>query len=166
VMQEVLSLGALGYVVKADAGSELFAAVEAVLHGRQFVSRRLSGDTLTLPADSQVPDRPGHEASPSLSFEKAEITRSHQGHFYSDDASFLVGSAGFIETALKAGSAVVVIATESHQKSLVHELQARGVDCAPAIEEGRLRPLDVAANALDLDGEWCAGPGSSSQTGN
>jgi DNA-binding NarL/FixJ family response regulator len=38
VVQEALELGALGYVVKTQAGSELLAAVEAVLQGRQFVS--------------------------------------------------------------------------------------------------------------------------------
>jgi DNA-binding NarL/FixJ family response regulator len=37
VVQEALSLGALGYVVKTHAGSELLAAVGAVRQGRQFV---------------------------------------------------------------------------------------------------------------------------------
>src|SRR5271156_5017784 len=41
VVQEALHLGALGYVVKAHAGSELLAAVEAVLQGEQFVSAGL-----------------------------------------------------------------------------------------------------------------------------
>jgi len=38
VVQEALSLGASGYVVKARAGSELLAAVEAVLLEKEFVS--------------------------------------------------------------------------------------------------------------------------------
>ena len=38
VVQEALSLGAQGYVVKAMAASKLLAAVEAVLAGRTFVS--------------------------------------------------------------------------------------------------------------------------------
>jgi len=38
VIEEALSLGAMGYVVKVHAGSELLAAVEAVREGRQFVS--------------------------------------------------------------------------------------------------------------------------------
>ena len=42
VVQEALSLGAQGYVLKTHAGSELLAAVEAVCHGRQFVSSGLS----------------------------------------------------------------------------------------------------------------------------
>jgi CheY-like chemotaxis protein len=40
VLQTALDLGAMGYVVKARAGSELFAAVEAVLSGKTFVSSR------------------------------------------------------------------------------------------------------------------------------
>ena len=31
-----------GYVVKSDADNELFPAVEAVMHGKKFVSRRLA----------------------------------------------------------------------------------------------------------------------------
>ena len=42
IAAEALSLGAKGYVVKSDAGSDLLAAVEAVLHGEQFLSARLA----------------------------------------------------------------------------------------------------------------------------
>ena len=38
VVQEALRLGALGYVVKTRAGSDLIPAVEAVLQGKQYVS--------------------------------------------------------------------------------------------------------------------------------
>jgi DNA-binding NarL/FixJ family response regulator len=38
VVQETLSLGAWGYVVKTR-GTDLFAAVDAVILGKQFVSR-------------------------------------------------------------------------------------------------------------------------------
>ena len=38
VIQEALRLGALGYVVKTRAGSDLLPAVEAVLQGKQYVS--------------------------------------------------------------------------------------------------------------------------------
>jgi DNA-binding NarL/FixJ family response regulator len=47
VVQEALNLGALGYVLKVRAGTDLLAAVEAVLEGRQFVSGVLSGQLLT-----------------------------------------------------------------------------------------------------------------------
>src|SRR5271169_4042180 len=43
VVQEALSLGAAGYVLKVRAGSELLAAVDAVLQGKQFVSSGLAG---------------------------------------------------------------------------------------------------------------------------
>lgn len=38
MVQEALSLGAWGYVVKTRAGSELLAAVDAVISGKRFVS--------------------------------------------------------------------------------------------------------------------------------
>lgn len=37
VMQEALTTGALGYVVKAHAGRELLGAVDTVLKGRQYI---------------------------------------------------------------------------------------------------------------------------------
>jgi DNA-binding NarL/FixJ family response regulator len=45
VVQEALALGALGYVLKTRAGSELLAAVEAVRQGRQFICSGLSRDS-------------------------------------------------------------------------------------------------------------------------
>jgi DNA-binding NarL/FixJ family response regulator len=42
VVQEALSLGALGYVAKTRAASDLLAAVEAVLEGRRFISSGLT----------------------------------------------------------------------------------------------------------------------------
>jgi DNA-binding NarL/FixJ family response regulator len=42
VVQEALQLGAQGYLLKADAARELLPAVDAVLQGRQYLSRRLS----------------------------------------------------------------------------------------------------------------------------
>ncbi len=44
VVQEALCLGALGYVIKAHAGSQLLAAVDAVLRNEQFVSSTLKAD--------------------------------------------------------------------------------------------------------------------------
>jgi two-component system nitrate/nitrite response regulator NarL len=38
VLQKALSLGALGYVLKARAGTELLVAVDAFRQGRKFVS--------------------------------------------------------------------------------------------------------------------------------
>ena len=43
VVQEALQLGAHGYLLKADAARELLPAVDAVLQGGQYLSRRLAG---------------------------------------------------------------------------------------------------------------------------
>lgn len=45
IMREALSLGALGYVIKAHIASDLVAAVEAVVRGEQFVTGTLMGDS-------------------------------------------------------------------------------------------------------------------------
>src|SRR5271169_5281497 len=100
VVQEALSLGAVGYVIKAYAGSELLAAVEAVLQGKQFVGCGLAGHNCTSATDAYTTGRLSHrESLPSLAPRKGKITRSHEAQFYSDDASFLVGFTRFIEAA-------------------------------------------------------------------
>lgn len=43
IVQEALNSGACGYVVKTDVGSELQAALTAVLRGEQFLGRRFVG---------------------------------------------------------------------------------------------------------------------------
>ena len=102
VVQEALALGALGYVVKAYAGSELLTAVEAVLQGRQFVSSGLSGRFLA-PVRIQILSTRPNDPLPPLALERTEITRSHGVEFYSDDAAFVAGFTRFIEAALESG---------------------------------------------------------------
>jgi DNA-binding NarL/FixJ family response regulator len=41
VVEEALSLGAWGYVVKVDAGSELLIAIRAVIDNKRFLSKAL-----------------------------------------------------------------------------------------------------------------------------
>jgi DNA-binding NarL/FixJ family response regulator len=45
VVQEVLNLGAGGFVAKTRAATDLLAAIKAVLEGRHFISPGLSGTT-------------------------------------------------------------------------------------------------------------------------
>ena len=71
----------------------------------------------------------------------------HEVGFYSDDARLLDDLTRFIEAALKAGNAAIVVATESHRDSLLLRLQAHGLDIGAAIEQGRYIALD-AADAL------------------
>ncbi len=143
VAQEAFGIGAMGYVVKAYAGRELSVAVEAVCQGRLFLSEGLSGHD---PNDVSFAHGPGplvHKVLPSLVSSQGKITPRHEAQFYSDDAALLLGLAYFIEAALKAGRPVIVIATESHRKSLLQILLARGIDAAAAMEEGAYLALDV-----------------------
>jgi DNA-binding NarL/FixJ family response regulator len=141
-VNEALSLGARGYVVKAHAGSELLSAVEAVLQGHRFVGGRLSVNNFT-DVETQASERLKEVAPPSLPLRNRESTRGHTVRFHSDDASLLADFTSFIEANLTAGNAVIVVATESHRTSLLQKLEAHGVDCAAAIEHGRYIPLDV-----------------------
>jgi DNA-binding NarL/FixJ family response regulator len=76
VVQEALSLGALGYVVKTLAGSELLPAVKAVLGGNQFVSGGVTGQDSAAAPDSSHPSETRPSDAPFDSQEK-EITRRH-----------------------------------------------------------------------------------------
>ena len=128
--REAFRLGAMGYVVKAHAGSELLASIEAVCQGRRFVSKGLSGHTL-------------QQVLPSPVSEEVESTHRHRVQFYVDDEAFLSGLTGFIEAGLKAGNPVIAVATRLHRKSLFERLLARGVDGVAAMEQGLYLSLDV-----------------------
>src|SRR5260221_4787902 len=103
----------------------------------QFVSRGVSRHDHTRDAHGRNPD------SPSPAPRTVAIDRNHAVKFYSDDASFVIGLARFIETALNAGNPAIVVATESHRNSLFQRLQARGLNIGAAIEQGNYIPLDV-----------------------
>src|SRR5258705_4794348 len=129
LVSEAFRMGALGYLVKTHAGSDLLRALEAVRQGRRFLSRGLLGDVLT-PA----------KIAPSSDLH----LHNHQAHFYSDDESRLAVFTAFIESALTAGTAVIVLTTQFHQNSLLQRLQARGVDYSAAMQQGRYITVDAA----------------------
>ena len=54
VVEEALSLGARGYVVKARAQADLFAAVEAALSGKTFVSNLSATANFNFPTEGQL----------------------------------------------------------------------------------------------------------------
>jgi len=56
-VQDAFSLGARGYVIKADAARELLTALKVVILGNQYVSRALAGFDLTDAAD-EYPNLP------------------------------------------------------------------------------------------------------------
>ena len=127
IVRAALSTGALGYVCKTDARSELLTAVDAVLRGKQYVSSSLNYEFVNTVGE-KGPCR-------------------HEVLFYSDDTVFLDGFARFIAASLKAGNAAIVFATKSHRDSLLQRLKADGVDTDGALQQGTYVPLD-AADAL------------------
>ena len=148
MVQAALSAGGYGYVLKSDAGSELFAAVEPVMSGNKFVSRKLKGNGLAEVVDSQAAEPLCREeaiASPAAPLlVRREVDRCHEAQFCSDDSLFLFGWTRFISAALRAGKAVIVIGTESHRDSLLERLETDGLDIRAAISEGRYVALDSA----------------------
>jgi DNA-binding NarL/FixJ family response regulator len=143
VVQQALNLGAWGYVFKSRAGSELLAAVEAVIQGKKFVSSALPDHVLT---SAQTPDQLCSEdvlASDAPVTQKLEIPRHHAVQLYSDDESFVNDFTRFITGALYAQKVVMVVATESHRVRLLRSLRAGGVDVAAAIGQKRYIALDV-----------------------
>jgi DNA-binding NarL/FixJ family response regulator len=144
IVEEALSTGAGGYVVKSDAGRELLSAVNAVLEGKRFVSDSLAGYGLNSPPNQQTADPHSDNVVTFTQPENVGGTWYHEVGFYSEDRHFLDDVSRFTAAALKSGNAVIVVATESHRESLLLELQADGLDMRAAIEGGRYIPLDAA----------------------
>jgi len=148
VARAALSVGGQGFVVKSEAESELLAAIEAVMLGQRFVSRRLQSHAFADVVDSQADDqfrRAGLIAShPAPAPIARDAGRCHEVQFYANDAFLLDGFTRFISTALNSGNPAIVIATQSHRDGLLERLQAHGADIRAAIDEGRLIALDAA----------------------
>jgi DNA-binding NarL/FixJ family response regulator len=123
-VRAALGTGALGYVLKTDAGRELLHAMDAVLGGEQFFSSSVKGHQFT-----------------DTSAEKA--AHCHEVQFYSDDALLLDTFAHFIAVALKSGRAAIVVITESRSDGLVSRLKAQGLDVDAATQQGTYIQLDV-----------------------
>jgi DNA-binding response OmpR family regulator len=141
IVQAAFSAGASGYVVKMDAGRELSTAVRAVLRGERFVGTRFAGHGFTGPCDARTHGSvPGNK----VVARNTETAHHHEVEFYPDDASFLERFTQFIGAALRAGNAVIVLATESHRDSLLWRLQTQGLDIGAAVEQGRYIALDAA----------------------
>ena len=123
LVEAALRSGAVGYLHKTRAHSELPAAIDAVLQGKYFVSGILSGDR------------------GDVRNEKRRIR--HEVQFYSDDTVLVESFSNFIAAALRAGKAAIVVATESHRAGILQGLTGKGVDVDAAVKTGTLVPLDV-----------------------
>lgn len=133
-LQAAMNVGAWGYVLKLNVGTELLFAVDTVLLGKRFVSMELSTETHCLKDE---------EVFPSPAQKDRKIARNHEAEFHSDERSFLGGFTRFIDAALRAGSPVIAVATPLHHQNLLERLEEHGVDGSAAIEQGCYIPLDV-----------------------
>ena len=145
VVRAALAEGGLGFVVKSDADDELFPAIDAVMLGKTFQSRRLTGSG-TNEANSQRDLLSSEDdVAPLLDFSPPKREpRCHEVHFYSNDSLLLDGFTQFIGTALKAGRSAVFIGTVSHRTSILERLHAESQENRIAIREGRYVALDAA----------------------
>ena len=140
LIQDALDSGALGYVYKPRAQTELLHAIESVLAGRQLVSG-------------------GHEDHGLSRGRNSRSYPAHKAQFYFDDATHLRKDTEFIGSALEQGMAAIIVATELHRDNLFDALKARGVDIAAAAHDGTYIALDAAEtlSALMVD-EQLDGP--------
>ena len=148
-VEEALRVGASGYVLKAKAGSDLARAVEAAFQGKRFVSSGLKEHVSAAVKDTQAPTGFGESEVPLLAPASALAprrgsNRCHEALFYSEEVYFFNGLTHFVEGALKAGNAAVVVTTESHENALIPRLRAQGLDIAAAFEQERYVRLDAA----------------------
>jgi DNA-binding NarL/FixJ family response regulator len=158
VAHAALSEGGHGYVLKSDAYNELLAAVEAVMEGKKFVSRRLGSRTVTDDVDSQAAGQFSCEetiTSPAVPLlVRRKVSRCHEVQFYPDEPSFLDGFTRFISAALKAGNAAVFVGTTAHRYTLYEKLHTESADIRAAIRVGKyvaLDALEVLSNCMVND---------------
>ena len=144
IVEAALHTGALGFVAKSDAASDLFPAVKAVLEGKEFVSIRVSVHPVKHRRDEQEADLASRNKVPLLPLSNAEIADHHKVVFYSEDRQLLDEVSRFIAVALNTGNAAIVIATESHRDALIQRLEAYGSEILGPIEQGRYFALDTA----------------------
>jgi DNA-binding NarL/FixJ family response regulator len=126
IVEHAFRLGGHAYIHKPSAGIDLFAAIDAVLSGQQFVS-----------ASVAVPEPTG-----------LRVQRRHEIRFCPDEAAIVDGLTRFIAAALNAGDGAIVLATQSHWHRLLQTLSTHGPDINTAIERGTCVCFD-ADEALD-----------------
>lgn len=142
LVREALTLGAQGYVVKLDAGSDLLTAVNTVLRGETFLSRTLAGQDFVEVPDIRTPQHSRRITVPSPVSPVAG--HGHEAVFYSDDSCLLDAVTRFVGTALKVGNAAIVVATESHRERLLPLLETQSLNIRAAIVKGRYIEEDAA----------------------
>ena len=126
VAEAALCTGARGYICKSDSGRELSPAMDAIVEGRRFVAERLGGRVV--------------EQRPHLS---APNAHRHEAMFYSNDELLLDDWASIAEGALNTGATFIVVTFDERRNRLQGMLEARGVNIARAVRDGRFISLSV-----------------------
>ena len=126
IAEAALEAGGIGYLVKSDAGRELLAAMKAVSEGKRYMSTRLVGQAFFASPDDTSEDFIRHELQ-----------------IYANDAALLEGFAKFIAGGLRAGTAVVLLATETHRRGLFQKLHMRGFDLDAILRSGSYISINV-----------------------
>jgi DNA-binding NarL/FixJ family response regulator len=126
VAEAALCTGARGYICKSDSGRELSPAMDAIVEGGRFVAARLGGRVIARPADRGSPNMHRHEAV-----------------FYSTNQLFLHDWASMAEHALKIGATFILVAVDQRRNRLESMLEARGVNVARAVRDGRFISFTV-----------------------
>lgn len=148
IAEEALGLGARGYLVKADAGSELLESLEAIARGERYLSRRLSAQ---IPGEVLrglgIKSRSVKQVAPPgpIASQKEHTQCAHEAQYCLDDSDFQESLRVCVSKALSSGDAVIVLATEFHQDALCRGLQAKGQAVKEAIRTGRLQLVDAEA---------------------
>jgi PAS domain S-box-containing protein len=87
---------------------------------------------------------PSGFASPVLQKGVADHRPSHVVQFYREDQSLLDALSHYVGGALKNGDAAILVATRAHNEALTRELNARGVDVAAAVNQGRYATFEAS----------------------
>jgi DNA-binding NarL/FixJ family response regulator len=121
VVDQAFSRGAHGYVYKPRALRDVLPVLDTIIRGGRFVSggleRVAQGDSLA--------------------------SHRHGLLFCSSDAVLVAAFSRFIAGALDRGSAVIVLVTDTHDRSLQRTLHASQVDIAHAIRQQRYVSVSI-----------------------
>jgi len=127
IAEAALETGALGYLLKVDAGRDLLAAMETVVNRGRFISAGLLGHVATA--------RPAHW---------------HEAVFHSHDASLLDEYTRFAEGALADGNTLIFASGERRRNDLRERLRGRGFDVDRLTSEGLCLWFDAKRFLSDI----------------
>jgi len=149
IAREALDTGAGGYVVKADAASELLPAVKAVLEGKPFVSASLSQQVLGTLNAVALRDRQHTENNPYLRLgHSALISEVLESVIDATDANF-----GTVQLFDSKNRVLRIVAQHGFEREFLQFFETVSCDvhcaCGRAMKErSRVAVADVASDPL------------------